>query len=155
MSRAPSESGQSRRAHRSFHSRQASGQAVALFAVVIPVTVLFALGIFDYMVTTARVMETLAAADLAAHAGAQRVRLEPDGRIVVDNPSARSTAATYFLAQAPEGTVLHTVACMLEQDRPTCRLAVSVQSAGYLIPQRSVRITAVGELAYGATRDDQ
>jgi hypothetical protein len=135
--------------------RRASGQAVALFAVVIPVTVLFALGIFDYMVTTVRVMETLAAADLGAHAGAQIVKLQPDGRIVVDNPAARATAASYFNLQAPEGAVLHGVVCRLEQARPTCRLAASVPSAGYLIPQRTILVEAVGELAYGATRDDQ
>jgi hypothetical protein len=116
---------------------------------------LFALGIFDYMVTTARVMDTMAAADLGAHAGAQVVRLQPDGRIVVNNPSARSTAAAYFQAQAPEGAVLHWVVCQLEQDRPTCRLNVSVPSAGYLIPKKTILIEAVGELAYGATRDDQ
>jgi len=132
-----------------------AGQAVALFAVVIPITVLFALGIFDYMITTARVMETLAAADLGAHAGAQVVRLQPDGRIVVDNPAARATAASFFSRQAPAGAALHTVVCRLEQARPTCRLTASVQSAGYLIPRRMILVEAVGELAYGATRDDQ
>jgi hypothetical protein len=133
----------------------AKGQSVALFAVLIPVTVLFALGIFDYMIMTARVMETLAAADLAAHAGAQVVRLQPSGRIVVDNPSAKSTAAAYFQAQAPQGAVLLFVNCRLEQTRPTCRLTASVPSAGYLIPQQDIIVEAVGELAYGATRDDQ
>jgi len=131
------------------------GQAVVLFAVVIPVTVLFALGIFDYIVTTARVMETLAAADLGAHAGAQIVKLQPDGRIVVDNPAARATAASYFNLQAPQGAALHAVVCRLEQTRPTCRLTASVPSAGYLIPQRTILVEAVGKLAYGATRDDQ
>lgn len=131
------------------------GQAIALFAVLIPVTVLFALGIFDYMVTTARVMETLAAADLGAHAGAQVVRLQPDGGIIVDNPAARSTAASYFNRQAPAGAVLHGVVCRLEQARPTCRLTASVQSAGYLIPQHTIVVESIGTLAYGATRDDQ
>ena len=133
----------------------AKGQAVALFAVLVPVTVLFALGIFDYMVTTAKVMETLAAADLGAHAGAQIVKLQPDGRIVVDNPTARSTAAAYFLAQAPDGAVLRRVVCRLEENRPTCRLTAAVQSAGFLVPKRTIVVDAVGELAYGATRDDQ
>ena len=51
--------------------RTQQGQAIALFAVVVPVMVLFFLGVIDYMVTNARVMETVAAADLGAHAGAQ------------------------------------------------------------------------------------
>jgi hypothetical protein len=136
-------------------SGAAKGQAVALFAVLIPVTVLFALGIFDYMVTTARVMETLAAADLGAHAGAQVVKLQPDGRIVMDNPAARSTAVSYFSRQAPSGAALLAVVCRLEQSRPTCRLTASIQSAGYLVPQQTIVIQAVGALAYGATRDDQ
>ena len=50
------------------------GQSVALFAILMPIMSLFLLGILDYMVTNARVMETVAAADLAAHAGA----LTPD-----------------------------------------------------------------------------
>ncbi len=53
---------------------RSSGQAVALFAVLIPVMVLFFLGVIDYMVSNARVMETVAAADLAAHAGAQYIQ---------------------------------------------------------------------------------
>ena len=57
------------------------GQSVALFAILMPIMSLFLLGILDYMVTNARVMETIAAADLAAHAGAQEITVLPDGTI--------------------------------------------------------------------------
>lgn len=131
------------------------GQAVMLYAVILPVTVLFALGIFDFMVTNIRVMETLAAADLAAHAGAQQVRLRPDGSIRVDRPAALSTAAAYFNVQAPAEAQLGSVACGLQFGRPTCRISAAVRSAGYLLPQRWIRVDAEGTLAYGATRADQ
>ena len=52
------------------HKRNERGQSILLFAILMPLMSLFLLGILDYMVTNARVMETVAAADLAAHAGA-------------------------------------------------------------------------------------
>ena len=131
------------------------GQSAALFAVIIPVTVLFALGIIDYMVTNLRVMEALAAAELGAHAGAQVVRLLPDGEILPHNPYARQTAAAYFRRQAPPGAVQNSVACGLNEERPACWVSISVRSAGYLVPERWIRIRALGELAFGATRDGQ
>jgi Flp pilus assembly protein TadG len=42
------------------------GQSILLFAILMPIMSLFLLGILDYMVTNAHVMETVAAADLAA-----------------------------------------------------------------------------------------
>jgi len=132
-----------------------AGQAVALFAVLIPVTVLFVLGIMDYMVTNARVMATLAAADLAAHAGAQVVTVRPDGTIRSANAMAEQTAAAYFQLQAPPEAVLGSASCSLIDGRPGCRLSVAVRSAGYLIPPRWIGVEAVGYLAYGVTEDDQ
>ena len=55
------------------HKRNERGQSILLFAILMPLMSLFLLGILDYMVTNARVMETVAAADLAAHAGAQEI----------------------------------------------------------------------------------
>ena len=130
-------------------------QAVMLFAIVVPLTVLFALGIFDFMVSNIRVMETLAAADLAAHAGAQLVRVRPDGSLRVDRPAAQQTAAAYFSAQAPGEAVLANISCRMQAGRPTCVLTARVRSAGYLLPQRWIRMDALGTLAYGATRADQ
>ena len=61
--------------------RNERGQSILLFAILMPLMSLFLLGILDYMVTNARVMETVAAADLAAHAGAQEITVLPDGTI--------------------------------------------------------------------------
>jgi len=132
-----------------------SGQAIALFAVVLAVTTLFALGVMDYMVTNVRVMETVAAADLAAHAGAQTIVLLPDGRLDMAGSQAENTAANFFRAQAPDGAVLGAVSCGLVGNRPACRVNAAMESAGMLIPKRWINVSAVGYLAYGVTEDDQ
>jgi hypothetical protein len=131
------------------------GQAIALFAVLVPVTVLFFLGVVDYMVTNVRVMESVAAADLAAHAGAQQIRLLPDGSIESDPEQAQMVAAQYFAAQAPPEASLDGIRCGLIQERPACRVRVQVRSAGWLLPETTIAVTAVGYLAYGVTDGDQ
>jgi hypothetical protein len=131
------------------------GQAVALFAVLIPVMVLFFLGVIDYMVTNARVMETVAVADLAAHAGAQYVNLLPDGTIEPTPAQANAVAASFFTAQAPPDAALGGVLCGLIQERPACRVSAQVRSAGWLLPETWIRVNAVGYLAYGVTEGDQ
>ena len=40
------------------------GQSITLFALMLPLMAVFILGLFDYMVTNARVMEAVAVADL-------------------------------------------------------------------------------------------
>jgi hypothetical protein len=45
------------------------GQSITLFALMLPLMAMFILGLFDYMVTSARTMEAVAVADLSAHAG--------------------------------------------------------------------------------------
>ena len=131
------------------------GQAVALFAVVIPVMVLFFLGVIDYMITNARVMETVAAADLAAHAGAQYIRLLPDGTIESLPSQANTVAAAFFRAQAPPEAALGGVSCGLIQERPACRVSAQVRSDGWLLPETWIGVHAVGYLAYGVTKGDQ
>jgi hypothetical protein len=131
------------------------GQAVMLYAVFIPLSVVFALGIIDYMVTNIRVMETIAAADLAAHAGAQLVHLSPDGTIHVDSAGGAQMATSYFQRQAPQGAVLRSVDCRQIEARPACRLTAEVRSAGFLLPKTWIRVDAMGVLAYGATRENQ
>ena len=126
-----------------------------LYAVFIPLTVLFALGIIDYMVTNVRVMETIAAADLASHAGAQVVYLRPDGSIHIDPSKGAQTAAAYFSRQAPQGAVLRSVRCLQIDARPVCTLSADVRSAGFLLPKSWIHVDALGVLAYGATRDNQ
>lgn len=131
------------------------GQAVMLFAVFIPLSVLFALGVIDYMVTNIRVMETIAAADLAVHAGAQVIRLRPDGSIHPDTSRAVETTAAFFTRQAPATAVLQGIHCGRQDKRPTCVLRASVRSAGFLLPKTWIQVDARGTLAYGATRDNQ
>ncbi len=126
-----------------------------LYAVFIPLTILFALGIIDYMVTNLRVMDTVAAADLAAHAGAQVVQVEPGGVIKVNPLEAAKTATAYFIRQAPMHAVLRNVRCSQYQGQPACILTATVRSAGFLLPESWIRVDALGVLAFGATRDNQ
>ena len=60
------------------------GQAVALFAILLPLMSIFAILLMDYMVTTARMMDAVAAADLAAHAGALEITVDPDFRQITE-----------------------------------------------------------------------
>jgi hypothetical protein len=131
------------------------GQAIALFAVLIPVMGLFFLGVMDYMVTNARVMETVAAADLAAHAGAQHIQLLPDGTLEPRPVQAQAVAGSFFSAQAPPEAALGGVSCGLIQERPACRVSARVRSAGWLLPETWIGVNAVGYLAYGVTEGDQ
>jgi len=119
-----------------------------------PVMSLFLLGILDYMVTNARVMETVAVADLAAHAGAQEITVLPDGMITATT-AGNAIAATYFNAQRPSYAHLISVACGRHQDRPACFVQAQTRSAGYLLPGRWVTVRAIGYLAHGVTRGDQ
>ena len=119
-----------------------------------PLMSLFLLGILDYMVTNARVMETVAAADLAAHAGAQEITVLPDGTITATT-AGNVIAATYFNAQRPSYAHLISVSCGRHQNRPACLVQAQTRSAGDLLPARSVTVRAIGYLAHGVTRGDQ
>ncbi len=130
------------------------GQSILLFAILLPVMSLFLLGILDYMVTNARVMETVAVADLAAHAGAQEITVLPDGTITATT-AGNTIAATYFNAQRPGYAHLTSVSCGRHQDRPACLVQAQTRSAGYLLPARSITVRAIGYLAHGVTRGDQ
>ena len=77
--------------------RSERGQSILLFAILMSIMSLVLLGILDYMVTNARVMETVAAADLASHAGAQEITVLPDGTITATT-AGNHIAATYFNA---------------------------------------------------------
>ncbi|MBI5351701.1 MAG: hypothetical protein HZB50_03590 [Chloroflexi bacterium] len=130
------------------------GQSIMLFAILMPLMTLFLLGILDYMVTNARVMETVAAADLAAHAGAQEITVLPDGTITATT-AGNGIAAQYFNAQRPGHTQLISVSCGRYQNRPACLLEARTHSAGFLLPARWVNVHAIGYLANGITRGDQ
>lgn len=130
------------------------GQSVLLFAILLPVMSLFLLGILDYMVTNARTMETVAAADLAAHAGAQEIKVRPDGTITATT-AGNGIAAQYFNAQRPASAQLTSVSCGRMQGRPACLVVARTRSAGYLLPARWITVRAIGYLANGVTRGDQ
>lgn len=136
------------------HRRSERGQSILLFAILLPLMSLFLLGILDYMVTNARVMETVAAADLAAHAGAQEITVLPNG-VITATTRGNGIAATYFNSQSPAYAHLAFVTCGRHQGRPACVVRAQVESAGYLIPRRMVTISAIGYLAHGVTRGDQ
>ncbi|PWB78211.1 MAG: hypothetical protein C3F07_00095 [Anaerolineales bacterium] len=135
-------------------SRSERGQSVLLFAILMPIMSLFLLGILDHMVTNARVMETVAAADLASHAGAQEITVLPDGTITATT-AGNHIAATYFNAQHLGHAQLLSISCGRHQGRPACFVTAQVQSAGYLLPSRWVTVRAIGYLAHGVTRGDQ
>ena len=130
------------------------GQAVTLFAIMLPLTTIFALLLFDYMITTSRLMEAIAVADLSAHAGAQEIAVYPDGEIYA-TPRGEAVAASYFGIQTPAHTQLTRISCGRVHDRPACRVAAQVYSPGFFLPQRSISFSAIGYLANGVTRGDQ
>lgn len=141
---------------RSYASKQRrqAGQALVLFALFLPVMALFLVGVLDYMLTNAQVMEVVAAADLAAHAGAQEIRVRPDGTLA-GLAEGQAVAELYFRAQAPAGAQFLGAACGQDQGQPSCQVWAQTPSAGFLIPRRQIRISAVGYLAQGVTRGDQ
>src|SRR5512132_3390598 len=114
------------------------GQSIALFALMLPLMAVFILGLFDYMVTSARTMEAVAVADLAAHAGAQEVYLLPNGKILSKVASAERVAADYFRMQTPSYVQLVGVVCGDTVERPFCRVSARVNSAGYLFASRPI-----------------
>jgi hypothetical protein len=134
--------------------RSERGQSILLFAILLPLMSLFLLGILDFMATNARVMETVAAADLAAHAGAQEIAVLPDGTITATR-GGNVIAARYFDAQRPSYAQLVFVSCGRHQGRPACLLEAQARSAGILLPARWIKVRAVGYLAHGVTRGDQ
>ena len=119
-----------------------------------PLISLFLPGILDHMLTNAPVMETVAVADLAAHAGVQEISVLPDGTITA--PTAdNGIATTHFNSQRPESARLIAVSFGRHQGRPACSVTAQVHSGGYLLPARRVTMHAIGYLAHGVTREDQ
>jgi hypothetical protein len=129
------------------------GQSITLFALMLPLMAVFILGLFDYMITNARAMEAVAVSDLSAHAGAQEVRLLPNGKILSDVDAAEEVAYDYFRMQAPSYVQFVDVVCGDSVDRPFCRVTARINSAGYLFASRPVTVHAVGYLAWGVTRE--
>ncbi|NPV87868.1 MAG: hypothetical protein HPY45_17865 [Anaerolineae bacterium] len=136
------------------HPRE-RGQAIALFALFTMAMALLALAALDYAVSSARTMETVAAADLAAHAGAMEVKLLPNGKIENRQDRAEEIAARYFNAQRPRHASLSNVRCGAFDGRPGCMVEAVTRSPGMFLFQREIQVQAIGYLAYGVLRDDQ
>lgn len=130
------------------------GQAIALFALVMFVGVLMFLFVTSYNLATSRAMEAVAAADLAAHAGAQEVEVRPDGLIVGTSRGAE-VAARYWSANGLQYARLGSVSCGRYQGRPACIVNAQVFVEGFIMPDRWIDIQSVGYLANGVTRGDQ
>lgn len=130
------------------------GQSILFFALTLPLMAVFLLGILDYMVTSARVMQGIGDADLAAHAGVQQIKVQPNGAIIPD-PAAASRAVEYFHYMAPKYVSLGSAWCGMRSGRPACAVEVDVQSAGILLPKRNIKVDALAYLVYGVTRGDQ
>ncbi|MDT8899595.1 pilus assembly protein TadG-related protein (plasmid) [Thermanaerothrix sp. 4228-RoL] len=135
-------------------SRYERGQSAVLFAFVMLAMVLFTLFVIDYAVTTARSMETISAADLAAHAGAQDIRVLPNGKIVGSSQGA-ATAYAYFSRQKPPYASFRSASCGTINGRPGCLVVATTRSPGFFLPPREIEIRAVGYLIYGTTREEQ
>ena len=130
------------------------GQSIVFFALMLPLMAIFLLGILDYMVTSSRVMQGMALADLAAHAGVQEIKVQPNGAIIPD-PSASTFATEYFGYAAPKYVTLDSVWCGMKSGGPACVVEAGVESAGILIPRRTIKVTSLAYLAFGVTREKQ
>jgi len=130
------------------------GQVAVEFAFVMLAMVLFTMVIIDYAVATARAMETISAADLAAHAGAQDIVLLPNGK-VIGTSKGSSTASYYFNTQKPYHASLQSAWCGTINGRPGCQVTATTSTPGFFLPKRPITIRAVGYLIYGATREEQ
>jgi len=137
-----------------FMASREKGQAAAVFAIAVTALVIFVLGVMDYMVTTSRTMETVAIADLSAHAGAQEIIVRPNG-VIATSPNGSNVAATYFSMQTKSYIQLVSESCGQVRGRPACKVTARVRSAGYLIPEHWITVNAIGYLDYGATRGGQ
>lgn len=131
------------------------GQSVALIALFLPVIAIFMLGLLDYSIASLRAQETVAAADLAAHAGAQEITVTYDGKVKIRAGAAAGIAAGYFQVQQPEHAEFRGAVCGTFDGRPGCRVRAATKSPGYFLGQRTIDVEAIGYLAHGATREDQ
>lgn len=135
-------------------AKKQRGQSIVFFALMLPLMAVFLLGILDYMVTSARVMQGIGIVDLAAHAGVQSIKVQPNGAIIPD-PTAAQQATAYFRQMATKYISLTSVWCGMSSGRPACAVEANVESAGILLPKRPIKVNSLAYLVYGITRGDQ
>jgi hypothetical protein len=99
-------------------------------------------------------MDGVSVTNLAAMAGAQEVKVLPNG-VIQTTDQAYSTATWYFVQQAPSYVQLMSVWCGQTNNRPSCIIKARVETAGLMLGGQYINITAVGYLSYGVTRGDQ
>ncbi len=128
------------------------GQVLPLLAVALAGFILLVIAALDYGAVTLRVMHAVAAADMAAHAGAMRNRVLPDGRIVM-LPDAEARARQVFLENRIPYARFRRAECgVMNGRRPWCEVTVEVEGA-FWTRRRIVKARAV--LAEGVTREGQ
>ncbi len=127
------------------------GQVLPFVAITLAALLILILATISYGVLTLRTMRALAAADLAAHAGAMEVRVLPNGQIV-PNGRGPHMARNVFLQHQPPHTSLVGVSCGLHARRPFCEVTVRVEGA-FWAPDRVVKARAL--LVQGITQEGQ
>jgi len=133
------------------------GQILVFFALLLPFLVLLLLGALETALTFLRVQETMAAADLAAHAGTQVATVTVAGRLVPAGDAGAHRAVQVFLTQRPPHARLVEARCGLQGVRVACRVTAETETAGWFpfIGRRSIRVSAIAYLVPGATRGEQ
>ncbi len=131
-------------------ARRLKGQVFPLVALSLGALLVLIMAALSYGVLTARLMDTLGATQLAAHAGAMAIHVLPDGRYQLANSErvARDVFAQHRLPYAS----LESVTCGLDQGRPWCEVAARVEGV-LLAPGMTVHSRAI--LVPGITREGQ
>lgn len=133
------------------------GQILVWMALLLPLLILMLLGAAEAAADLLRVQETIAAADLAAHAGAQAAVVAPDGRLVPAGQAGAFRAVQVFLMHRPPHARIVEARCGLQGVRVACRVVAETSAVGFFpfARGRTFRVAAVGYLVPGATRGEQ
>jgi hypothetical protein len=133
------------------------GQILVFFALLLPFLVLILLGALEAAADVLRVQETMAAADLAAHAGVQAAVVTVDGRPAPAGDAGAHRALQVFLMQRPPHARLVEARCGHSGVRVACRVAAETETVGWFpfVGRRPIRVSAIAYLVSGATRGEQ
>jgi len=126
------------------------GQVFPLMALFLAALLVLVMAALSYGVLTVRLMDALAAADLAAHAGAMQIHVLPDGRY--ETRRGERVAQAVFRRHALPFARLQGAVCGVDDGKPWCEVTVRVEGALWA-PDRTIHARAV--LAAGVTGEDQ
>lgn len=126
-------------------------------ALFLPLMALMLLGAMEVAVDLLRVQETIAAADLAAHAGAQVAAVNPRGEILPAGDAGALRAIQVFLTHRPPHARPVGARCGPAGMRVACEVVAETETAGWFpfVGRRPIRVRAIGYLVPGATRGEQ